>query len=170
MANTNFALTIEHGENNYMSNKPMKHLLRAGTVCLLALTAAPLFALSGSGDSAVGSLDTIAPTPGPVYAPPTGTMGVPIELGFGGTFDPSGIAYVELWSRTDFIGWGFTGSDVHESSGTFFFPPTTGVYYFELVAEDYVGNRSTEPSGNLTIGTGMTVVSSGVADWSLFDQ
>ncbi|MDX2176829.1 MAG: hypothetical protein SF028_10195 [Candidatus Sumerlaeia bacterium] len=39
----------------------MRHLPAAG---LLTLAAAPLFALSGSGDSAAGSFDTLAPTPG----------------------------------------------------------------------------------------------------------
>ena len=49
-------------------------ILRGALASILTLACAPAFALSGSGDSAVGSLDTVAPTPGTATIPPTGML------------------------------------------------------------------------------------------------
>jgi len=148
----------------------MKHLLRAAAAGLFALAAAPIFALSGSGDSAAGSLDTVAPTPGTATIPPTGiTTGQSIP--YAGASDASGIARVELWARENSASWAFTTQFFATVSGSFTYVPAgTGTYHFELVAEDTLGNRSAAPSGTTGTGQGSTTFTTNVADWSVLDQ
>lgn len=149
----------------------MKCSLRAGVVALCALACPPLFALSGSGDSAPGNLDTVAPTAGTATVPPTGSL-AGTSIPYAGANDASGIARVELWSREDSASWGFSTLVVTDGlgNGSFnFVPGTTGTYHFDLVAEDTLGNRSAAPSGNSGTGDGSTTFTSAVADWSLLD-
>ncbi|MCC5877217.1 MAG: hypothetical protein JJU11_13430 [Candidatus Sumerlaeia bacterium] len=157
----------------------MNSLIKAGAVGLFALAAAPIFALSGSGDSAPGTLDTVAPTPG-VASPPVSAQETPIVITFSGATDGDGVglASVELWVRTDTAPWSFSGLSDTEPAGSFSFTPAGDPgeidddYYFTLVAEDAVGNRSTEPAGLVGDGDGATTLdtASNVADWMELDQ
>jgi hypothetical protein len=148
----------------------MKHLLRAGALGLFALAAAPIFALSGSGDSAAGSLDTVAPTPGTATVPPSGII-TGESIPYTGAADVSGISRVELWAREDSAAWAFTTQFFATASGSFLFVPAgSGLYHFDLVAEDTFGNRSAAPSGMTGTGQGSTNFTTNVADWSVLDQ
>jgi hypothetical protein len=157
----------------------MKILLRACGLGFIAIAAAPLFALSGSGDSAPGTLDTVAPTPGTAN-PPATSVETPIIISYSGATDGTGagLASVELWVRTDTAPWSFTGLSESGVAGSFNFTPSGDPgeidddYFFTLVAEDVVGNRSTEPSGLIGDGDGATTLdtASHVADWMLLDQ
>ncbi len=150
----------------------MKHALCAGAIGLLGLVTGPVLALSGSGDSAVGSIDTVSPTAGaatvPLSAPVAGST-----IPYAGASDVSGIARVELWAREDSASWAFSTLVVTDglSSGSFsFIPAGSGLYHFDLVVEDAVGNRSAAPSGTSGTGDGSTTFTSDVTDWSAFDQ
>jgi hypothetical protein len=148
----------------------MKHLLRDGALGLFALAAVPLFALSGSGDSAPGNLDTVAPTPGTATVPPTGMI-TGESIPYAGASDASGIDRVELWAREDSAAWADTTQSFATASGSFtFIPAGTGTYHFDLVAEDTLGNRSAAPSGSTGTGQGSTTFTNSVTDWSLLDQ
>ncbi|MBI1291642.1 hypothetical protein GC173_10430 [bacterium] len=149
----------------------MNHLLRAVAIGLFALAAAPIFALSGSGDSAAGSLDTVAPTPGTATVPPSGVI-TGESIPYVGASDASGIARFELWARKDSTAWYYYDAVFDGlANGSFFFAPGgTGLYHFDLVAEDSVGNRSAAPLGSAGTGQGSTNFASNVADWSLLDQ
>jgi len=157
----------------------MKYQFRAAAAGLFALVAGPLLALSGSGDSAVGTLDTVAPTPG-TATPPATTVEVPIVVSYSGATDGTGagLSLVELWVRTDTAPWSFTGLTDTGSTGSFAFTPAGDPgeidddYYFTLVAEDVVGNRSTEPSGLVGNGDGSTTLdtASHVPEWMVLDQ
>ncbi|MCC5875014.1 MAG: hypothetical protein JJU11_02230 [Candidatus Sumerlaeia bacterium] len=149
-------------------------------VCLglMCLASGSLFALSGSGDSAPGTLDTVAPTPG-VASPPAEEQGTPIEITYSGATDGdgSGLALVELWVRTDTASWSFSGLSDTEPVGSFSFTPAGDPgeidddYYFTLVAEDTVGNRSDEPEGLVGDGDGTTTLNTetNVRDWMELD-
>ncbi|MCC5877220.1 MAG: hypothetical protein JJU11_13445 [Candidatus Sumerlaeia bacterium] len=157
----------------------MKPLTKAGAVGLFALAAAPLLALSGSGDSVSGTLDTVAPNPG-AASPPLLAQETPIVVTFSGATDGagSGIASVELWVRTDGAPWFFSGLSDTEPAGSFSFTPAGDPgemdddYYFTLVAEDNVGNRSDEPEGFVGDGDGTTTLNTetNVRDWMVLDQ
>ncbi|MCC5875838.1 MAG: hypothetical protein JJU11_06435 [Candidatus Sumerlaeia bacterium] len=157
----------------------MKSHIVAGGVGLFALATAPILALSGSGDSAPGTLDTVAPTPG-VASPPAEVQGTPIEITYSGATDGdgSGLASVELWVRTDTAPWSFSGLTDTEPAGSFSFTPAGDPgeidddYYFTLVAEDTVGNRSDEPEGLVGDGDGTTTLNTetNVRDWMVLDQ
>lgn len=148
----------------------MSKMLRAGVVGLFALAAAPLFALSGSADSAAGSLDTVAPTPGTATVPAAGVI-TGEAIPYAGAADASGIARVELWAREDSAAWASTAQFLATASGSFtYVPATTGIYHFALVAEDTLGNRSAAPSGTTGTGQGSTTFTTNVADWSVVDQ
>jgi hypothetical protein len=148
----------------------MNHLLRAGALGLFALAAAPIFALSGSGDSTAGSLDTVAPTPGTATVPPSGII-TGESIPYTGAADVSGISRVELWAREDSAAWAFTTQFFATASGSFLFVPAgSGLYHFDLVAEDTFGNRSAAPSGMTGAGQGSTNFTTNVADWSVLDQ
>jgi hypothetical protein len=157
----------------------MKQLLRAASLGLIALAAGPIFALSGSGDSAPGTLDTVAPTAG-VASPPATVQEIPIVINYSGATDGdgSGLASVEMWVRTETAPWSFSGLSETNDSGSFSFTPTGDPgeidddYFFTLVAEDLVGNRSTEPQGLTGDGDGFTTLDSTsyIADWTVLDQ
>jgi hypothetical protein len=150
----------------------MNVLLRAGALGLFALVTAPLFPLSGSGDSAAGSLDTVAPTPGSATVPPTGLI-TGTSIPYAGASDATALARVELWAREDSAAWAFSTLVVTNgnASGSFSYVPAgSGTYHFDLVAEDSLGNRSTAPSGSTGIGDGSTIFSTNVEDWSMLDQ
>jgi hypothetical protein len=149
----------------------MKHLVHAAALGLFALAAAPLFALSGSGDSAAGSLDTIAPTPGTATVPPSGII-TGESIPYAGANDASGIARVELWAREDSAAWAFSDVVIDGlAAGSFtYIPAGSGLYHFDLVAEDTFGNRSAAPSGMTGTGQGSTNFTTNVADWSVLDQ
>ena len=157
----------------------MKLLITAGAFGLFALAAAPLPALSGIGDSPPVSLDTVAPTPG-AASPPATAQGTPIEITYFGATDGdgAGLASVELWVRTDAAPWSFSGLVDTEPTGSFSFTPGGNPgeidddYYFTLVAEDHVGNRSNEPAGLIGNGDGRTTLDTAthVADWMVLDQ
>lgn len=142
--------------------------LAAGS--LVVLLAASAHALSGSGDSAPGNLDTVPPTPGVATVPPTGTLAGE-NIPYSGASDTSGIARVELWAREDSAAWAFSSLVETTAAGSFnYVPAGTGLYHFELVAEDTVGNRSAAPSGPTGTGQGSTLFSTAVADWTVLDQ
>lgn len=150
----------------------MKHPLRACAMGLFALAAGYLYGASGSGDSAAGSLDTVAPTPGTATVPPSGLISG-TTISYVGAADASGIARVELWAREDSAAWAFSTLVVSDglASGSFnFMPAGSGTYHFDLVAEDTLGNRSAAPSGGTGTGDGSTNFTTTVADWSVLDQ
>lgn len=148
----------------------MIHLLRAAGIGLFAFATAPLFALSGSGDSAAGSLDTVAPTPGTATVPANGIISGE-SIPYSGATDTSGIARVELWARENSASWAF--SDVvtdGNAAGSFtYIPAASGTYHFDLVAEDTVGNRSTAPSGSTGTGQGSTTFTTSAGDWGILE-
>jgi hypothetical protein len=147
----------------------MKQIARLGRLGIFVLVAAPIFALSGSGDSAVGNLDTVAPTPGTATVPPTGII-TGESIPYAGASDTSGIARVELWARENSASWSFTTQFFATASGSFTYVPAgTGTYHFDLVAEDTLGNRSAAPSGSFGTGQGSTTFTSNVGDWSVLD-
>ncbi|MCC5877212.1 MAG: hypothetical protein JJU11_13405 [Candidatus Sumerlaeia bacterium] len=156
----------------------MNPLLTGTAVWLFALAAMPLLALSGSGDSAPGTLDTVAPTAG-VASPPAEAQGTPIEITYSGATDGdgSGLAFVELWVRTETVPWSFSGLTDTDPAGSFSFTPTGDPgeidddYSFTLVAEDNVGNRSEEPEGLVGDGDGTTTLNTetNVRDWMELD-
>lgn len=146
--------------------------LRIGPFVVLGLSATLAFALSGSGDSAAGSLDTVAPTPGTATVPASGIV-TGTSIPYAGASDASGIARVELWAREDSAAWAFSTLVVTDglAAGSFSYVPAgSGTYHFELVAEDTLGNRSTAPSGSTGIGQGSTNFTTNVADWSVLEQ
>lgn len=137
---------------------------------MLSLIAAPVFPLSSSGDSALSDLDTIAPSPGTATVPPSAVV-TGVSIPYAGASDASGIARVELWAREDSSSWAFTTQYFVTTSGSFtFVPGGTGLYHFDLVAEDSVGNRTPVPSGGSGTGQGSTLFTSSIDDWSLIDQ
>jgi hypothetical protein len=147
----------------------MKYFVFTGCLGLLALAAAPIFALSGSGDSAPGNLDTVAPDPGSATVPPTGIV-TGEAIPYSGATDASGIARVELWAREDSAPWAFTTQFFATATGSFTYVPAgSGIYHFDLVAEDTLGNRSAAPSGSAGTGDGSTTFTTNVTDWSVLD-
>ncbi|MCC5874625.1 MAG: hypothetical protein JJU11_00260 [Candidatus Sumerlaeia bacterium] len=153
--------------------------IRIALMSVLAVSGSTAFALSGSGDSAPGTLDTVAPSPG-VASPPAEAQGTPIEITYSGATDGdgSGLALVELWVRTDTASWSFSGLSDTEPAGSFSFTPAGDPgeidddYYFTLVAEDTVVNRSDEPEGVVGDGDGTTTLNTetNVRDWMVLDQ
>ncbi|MDX2176088.1 MAG: hypothetical protein SF028_06420 [Candidatus Sumerlaeia bacterium] len=142
--------------------------LRWACLVSLALTSSHLFAISGSGTSAAGSLDTVAPVAGSLTAP--AAVATTAMVNYSGASDASGIARVELWAREDAASWAFTSLFETAVLGFFNYTPgATGTYYFELVAEDTLGNRSAAPSGSIGTGQATTNFHNSVEDWSLFN-
>jgi len=153
-------------------------------LCALALLAAlipiplPLPAEIGTGDSATGLLETIAPSPGTPVVPAIAST-TPILIPFSGATDAHhSVASVELWYRTDSTPWTSSGETVPAASGTFgFVPPGTspansGTYYIQLIAHDTVGNRGARPSGMVGSGQGSVNFAAGSAvsaHWNLFE-
>jgi hypothetical protein len=147
----------------------MKHLSLAGLLGLIALAATPLLALSGSGDSMPGNLDTVAPTPGTATIPPTATI-AGATITYAGASDVSGLASVELWARENSASWADSTLFDTGASGSFnYIPAGTGTYHFDLVAEDTLGNRSVAPSGMSGTGQGSTNFTASVSDWSVLE-
>lgn len=144
--------------------------------CCMVVACGVARALSGSGDSAAGFVETVSPIAGVVDPPATATV-APIALPFAGASDASGIASVELWVRTSTGTWMDSNMASGSTSGAFSFEPAGsppanhGDYYFDLVAEDSLGNRSAEPSGSTGTGDGFTnyVTNSDVRDWSVLE-
>lgn len=95
--------------------------------------------------------DTVAPTPGSASSP-TATNSSPIQVTYSGASDTGGTALkkVELWSKKESGGtWTFSKLMSTGASGSFNYTPDgQGTYYFDLVAEDFAGNRSSPPAGN----------------------
>jgi len=145
------------------------NLARCLGLFVFATTA--LYASSGSGDSAAGNLDTVAPNPGTAAIPPTGNSLTGETITYSGAGDASGLATIELWARDDPGSWFFYEGvfDGFSSGSFFFFPGSTGTYYFDLVAMDTVGNRSPSPIASTSTGQGSTVFTADVVDWSLFE-
>lgn len=95
-------------------------------------------------------LDQTAPVPGTATPPSsaTGTISVPYS---GASDSSSGLNKVELWYKYGSGGtWANSGLALSTASGTFTFTPSngSGSYYFDLVAQDNVGNRSAAASGS----------------------
>ena len=106
--------------------------------------------------SAVGSSDGItvdatAPDPGAASSPAYVTT-ASITVTYSGASDAlSGLNHVELWYKKGVHGtWTDSTLTSTAGSGSFlpFAPDDYGTYYFDLVAEDNVGNRSAAPSGD----------------------
>ncbi len=140
---------------------------------LMGATTAPLLALVSAGDSAVGMVETVSPTTGSLLAP-LETGDAPITVTFSGAADDdSAVGHVELWYRKEGESWAWSGESEDAAAGDFeFTPPGSapgfyGVYYFDVVVEDSVGNRTTAPSGST--GEGQTTTeffeTSSVEEW-----
>jgi hypothetical protein len=143
--------------------------LRGGcVVAMLLAVGAPLWALSGSAQSAVGSLETITPVTG-IASPPADAVAGPTAIPYAGASDASGLARVELWARADAEAWGFTSLVQVGGEGTFTFDPgAAGLFHFDLVAEDVLGNRSVAPFGGADVGDGSTLFIPATTEWTLF--
>jgi hypothetical protein len=141
--------------------------LRAAALAALAVV---LAGAAGVGISPPGNFDTVAPRAG-TAAPPSESTGLRITIPFTGAFDVSGLARVELWVRTDSEPWAPTGLVLATPSGTFHFTPVqgSGTYYFDLVAQDALGNRSAAPTGLDGTGDGATnhTAVAGFTGWML---
>lgn len=125
----------------------------SGTLACLATceyTYANCVSGGGGGGGGIGGGDTTAPIPGiaisPLYA-----NSKPIVVTYSGASDSggSGFNFVELWYKYGTGAW--INSDLTNltTSGSFNFNGinnSNGTYYFDLVAEDGVGNRSSVPS------------------------
>ena len=151
--------------------------LRVALWGLVASSAVAALAAVGSGDSAAGPLETLAPEPGTLTTPPSAPAS-PILLPYSGAADPlTGLGAVELWFRTDSQPWTYSGLFLTGGGGQFAFTPpgsepaNHGMYYFELVAVDLLGNRSAEPSGMAGTGDGAVSFAAGasVEDWSVLE-
>ncbi len=96
-------------------------------------------------------VDHTAPVPGTASVPAT-AQGVPIAVSYAGAGDSgSGLKKVELWYRKGTGGaWTDSGLTLTNGSDAFSFTTVTGddTYSFDLVAEDWAGNRSAPASGN----------------------
>jgi len=84
-----------------------------------------------------------------VTAPGTGS----IVVNYSGAVDvgPAGLRHVELWYKKDATGtWTDSTQRSSDANGTFTFLPSapTGTYYFMLVLEDKLGNRTEPASGD----------------------
>lgn len=63
--------------------------------------------------------------------------------------DPSGIAAVKLWVRINSSGWIYSGKSLNKASATFSYTAISDAhYYFAVVAEDTVGNKTATPVGS----------------------
>lgn len=99
-------------------------------------------------------LDETAPTPGTATSP-TYDNSSPIVVSYSGATDTgdyqSGLKLVELWYKKGYNGtWTNSGLSKTAASDSFNFTGMTDAdtYYFDLVAEDYAGNRSATPTGD----------------------
>jgi len=72
-----------------------------------------------------------------------------VTVSFSGASDTqSGIKKIELWVKAGSGSWAVTTPTATGSSGSFSYTPSTaGTYYFDLVAEDNCGNRSSVATG-----------------------
>lgn len=98
-----------------------------------------------------------------ISAPAVSTE-APIVISYEGAVDegPAGLKSVELWYKKETDGlWTNSGLISTTTDGTFdFVPPEgSGTYYFDLVLEDNVGNRSASASGDGLVSTIYTEVS-----------
>ncbi|MHB1459602.1 MAG: hypothetical protein ACYC0V_22045, partial [Armatimonadota bacterium] len=94
--------------------------------------------------------DTTAPNPGTAMSPGFANSS-PITVTYSGASDSgTGLKKVELWYKKGVYGtWTNSGQTGTSSSGSFSFAlDGEDTYYFDLVAEDYTGNRSTAASGD----------------------
>ena len=91
-------------------------------------------------------LDYTPPKSGLASSPGTASD-APIKVTFSGASDAgSGVKKVELWYRKNFGTWTNSGLTSAGPSGTFDFTPSgSAKYYFDLIAEDNAGNRSSSP-------------------------
>lgn len=133
-------------------------------IFLLAAIIAP--GATGSGDSALGALETLPPSAGTLTAPAITTAN-PFSITFSGVDDESGLLRVELWYRTAGTSWTFWGN---AAAGTFSFAPpgsSTDTYHFQLVAVDTRGNATATPTGQTGTGQASThyQTASTVGDW-----
>lgn len=153
----------------------MKHLFcwQASLSCMASLAlSSPLPALVGMGESDAGLLDVTSPTSGNLTAPPSADS-APFSITFAGAGDSGSLEFVELWFRKEGENWDWSGEVVMAASGSFDFTPSGvvpashGIYYFDLVAQDSVGNRSAVPSGSSGAGQGSTEFSTDtlINDW-----
>ena len=105
---------------------------------------------SGNGQASL-LFDNTPPT-APVIEAPAQTNTTPITIAYTGAQDTSGgsgLKSVLLFVRQGAGAWNDTGQTQTAASGSFQFTPTAeATYRFHLVAEDNLGNRSAEPSGN----------------------
>jgi subtilisin family serine protease len=108
--------------------------------------------VSGSGTwTLTGPADYDPPVPGTAVSPQY-AISQPILVSYSGAYDvgSSGLKNVELWFKKGAGGaWTNSGLTSSTGSGSFSFSGATGddLYYFDLVAEDYAGNRSSAASG-----------------------
>ena len=107
--------------------------------------------VAGTGTwTLTGTTDPNAPNPGTATSPQYDRTW-PITVSYSGAADvgPSGLKKVELWVRWGEHGaWSYSGLSSASGSGTFNYNGgNEGPWYFDLVAEDYAGNRSAYPSG-----------------------
>ncbi len=94
--------------------------------------------------------DTTPPVPGMATSPGYVASG-PIEVDYTGAYDiGTGLAKVEMWYKEGEYGpWTNSGLTSPSLSGSFSFNVTgDGAYYFDLVAQDYSGNRSAPAAGD----------------------
>ncbi|MHB1459427.1 MAG: RHS repeat domain-containing protein, partial [Armatimonadota bacterium] len=138
---------------------PISHNLQVGDYA--AITGISLLESSGSdlvrvikprNSSDLNQMfrDTTAPNPGTASSPGF-TSSSPVVVTYSGASDSGiGLKKVELWYKKGIYG-GWTNSSQSEthSSGSFSFAlDGEETYYFDLVAEDYAGNRSAAASGD----------------------
>lgn len=93
--------------------------------------------------------DNTAPNPGTAGCPARVQSGS-VTVSYSGASDgESGLKKVELWVKSGSGAWANTGQTRTTGSGSFSYtPPSAGTYYFDLVAEDNVANRSAAASGH----------------------
>ena len=102
--------------------------------------------------TATSHADTTVPVPGKATCSARQLSG-DIPVGYSGASDTqSGLKKVELWAKEGTGSWTNTNIYSSSASGTFTtsYHPTTGfigTIYFDLVAEDNCGNRSSAASG-----------------------
>jgi RHS repeat-associated protein len=101
---------------------------------------------------AISGVDVVMPIPGTATSPGYCTSST-VTVSYTGASDAggSGLKQVELWYKKGLHGeWTDSTLTSTTASGSFSFsfPSGEGTYYFDLVAEDNVGNRSSAASDN----------------------
>jgi hypothetical protein len=104
---------------------------------------------TGAGDAEL-LYDSTPPVRGALSAPTTSNS-LSLNITASGASDPgSGVKSLTLWVKKGDGLWGATGHAVQGATGTFTFTDMThdDTYYFDVVAEDNLGNTSATPTGN----------------------